>query len=82
MVYGVDTWHVESSLAGTNLPSDIEFWAAADLERIYRSFLSTLLDLKLTDFVVPLRMSSADATKLFEPASVDVLHQDSTTPRR
>jgi hypothetical protein len=77
IVYGVDTWHVESSLVGTNPTGVCEWWTAADLERIYRSFLSTLLDLKLTAFAVPLRMSSADAAKLFERGSVDVLHQDS-----
>jgi predicted O-methyltransferase YrrM len=77
IVYSVDTWAADSSLAGTQLPEDITWWSKADLERIYRGFLATLIDLKLTSYVVPLRMSSATAARLFGLGEVDMLHQDS-----
>jgi hypothetical protein len=77
VVYGVDTWSVESSLVGTHRPGDDAWWSAVDLERVYRRFLAALLELELTRYAIPLRMSSADAARLFDPGAVDVLHQDS-----
>jgi hypothetical protein len=77
VVYGVDTWDVKSSLDGDVDPEDAAFWQKVDLERVYQRFLTALLDLNLTHYAVPLRMSSAQAARMFDGAAVDVLHQDS-----
>ena len=76
-VHAVDPWATDECLVGTHHAQDREWWGKVDLEEIYRGFLARMLELDLTRELLPLRMSSASAARLFGDDEVDVLHQDS-----
>ena len=77
IVYAVDPWDKEASIAGYALDDpNYLWWAAIDYEKMYRDFLQMLHDFFLTHYCKTLRMDSVAAVQLFDDESIDILHID------
>jgi len=75
--YGIDPYTAQAALEGTNHPVNIEWWTHLDYEQIAKRAQMAIDYLGLTAHAWLLRARSAEASRMFLPASLDVLHQDS-----
>lgn len=78
VVYGVDPWSPEASLAGTQDPANTAYWNGKhwSYETVYSDCIRALIDMRLTATCNILRITSDQASKLFVDESVDMLHID------
>ena len=72
-VFAVDPWDAIPASEADNAPA---WWHSVDFEKLYRNFLQKVLENDLSKHVIPLRISSTEASRIFEPSSVDIIHQD------
>lgn len=77
IVWGIDPWTRSAAIDGEHNPADLEWWSKINLESIYCEFADAVLKWKVTNECRWLRMTSKEASVLFEKGSIDILHQDS-----
>jgi predicted O-methyltransferase YrrM len=74
--WGVDPWSVDASLEGENAPENDEWWSALDYETIYRRFAEAVIRTGVLPSCNWLRMKSLTASRIFDDATIDLLHID------
>jgi predicted O-methyltransferase YrrM len=77
IVHAIDPWTTEACLVGYDeTDPNFKWWQALDIESIYNHFTGMLKHFKLTNQCKVLRMTSEEASSLFEDESIDILHID------
>jgi predicted O-methyltransferase YrrM len=75
-VDGIDPYEANASTEGTHAEVDRQWWAGLDHEGIMRAALEAVEDLGLETYARIIRARSLDVASQYDPASIDVLHQD------
>lgn len=73
---GIDPYLTSASTEGTNDPANADWWAEIDHLLIYRNAYLGLQEVVDPTWWGLLRLTSLEATALFPPGSINVLHQD------
>jgi len=72
IVYGIDPWKSEASVAGFN-DENTKWWGRVDHESVMKSFLSSLKEYRLNEFVNVIRATSVDCQSI---ENIGLLHID------
>ncbi len=75
-VHAIDPWTKAAALEGGTNPENDAWWAALDIEKIYRTFLSNVRTLGVEDWIEVQRVHDVDALPLFQDGSIDLAHWD------
>ena len=76
-VWGIDPWSmVEDTTAYADDPENVLWWSKVDYEGLHKGCLQAILTHDLTRVCSILRMSSRQASRLFEDGTIDILHID------
>ena len=76
-VTGIDPWTKSAALEGGTTKENDEWWAALDIDQVYRTCISTIKTVGVEDYLQILKMHDAEALGLFDDGSIDMLHVDS-----
>lgn len=76
-VYAIDPWTKAAALEGGTNPENDAWWAALDIDKIYRTFMSNVRTLGVEDWIEVHRMHDIDALPLFRDGSINLWHLDS-----
>jgi hypothetical protein len=74
--YGLDTWEKSTALEGENDAVNNAWWSGVNLEEIYRTAHGSLFHYNLSFHARLLRLSSYQASRIFKPATIGLLHID------
>jgi len=76
-IFGIDTWHKNASLEGTNSDANSEWWAKVDFKYIYNTLSDAIDHYELNDFCGTIRLNSKAMGLLVADNVLDIIHQDS-----
>lgn len=76
-VHAIDPWTKAAALEGGTNPENDAWWAALDIDKIYRTFMSNVRTLGVEDWIEVQRMHDVDALPMFQDGSINLWHLDS-----
>lgn len=77
-IWGIDPWSLDAALEGDIGEENRKWWTEnVKLDDIYIGFMRGVLDMHLTQYIRWIRERGEVAAKLFNKASIDILHLDS-----
>lgn len=76
-IIGIDPWEREASITSYDSEDpNYKWWFNLDHNAIFKSFINSVHEYNINDFVEYYRKRSNEVVNLFEDQSIDILHQD------
>lgn len=76
VIYGIDPWRKEISVASMGTGETEEFWGGIDLDAVHYDCMRAIWDRALEEYAVVIRSASQHCDRLFRDRSIDILYID------
>lgn len=75
--FGIDTWHKDACIEGSNSEANNEWWSKLDFQKIYNGVAEAIDYYMLNDYCGTLRLKSQTVALMTADNVFDIIHQDS-----